>query len=199
MFTTTNKSQAAIYESLEKGFRENTHKWNKPATSEYQKKRFAIIKEMAESVHPKHILDIGCGTGYLTEELAKVTSNITGIDVSKTAIEQAQKRLPEITFYEGSLNELGDIRNELKIPGRPFDLIVASEILYYIKDQKTALSTLFQLGNYLITSNFIASKKAFSLSSLLTEYHLYKYKFKPLKRKLHIGNWTSCLITLWEL
>ncbi|MBY9005780.1 MAG: class I SAM-dependent methyltransferase [Candidatus Lokiarchaeota archaeon] len=55
----------------------------------YTKKAFSLLPVMD---YPK-ILDIGCGTGEATIELAKLSnSNIIGIDINQQALEKLNKR-----------------------------------------------------------------------------------------------------------
>lgn len=49
---------------------------------------------------PMKILDIGCGTGELTNQLAQLGHEVTGIDQSANMIEQAQCSFPAIKFVK---------------------------------------------------------------------------------------------------
>ena len=46
----------------------------------------------------EHILDLGCGTGQLTAEIAKQGAQVTGIDSDRAMIEQAKANYPHLTF-----------------------------------------------------------------------------------------------------
>jgi len=75
----------------------------------------------------KKVLDIGCGLGGFTNLLFQRNGGgIIGIDISKTAIEKAKKRYPYIQFTVGNI-----ITDDLK---ERFDLIVMSEVIWYILD-----------------------------------------------------------------
>ncbi|EDL48059.1 class I SAM-dependent methyltransferase [Erythrobacter sp. SD-21] len=76
-------------------------------------------------------LEIGCATGVLTKELAKVCDRIIGIDVSDCALSIAQKRLRDISNIE--LRQ-GEIPNEW--PAGLFNLVVFSEVLYFLSEQE---------------------------------------------------------------
>lgn len=47
------------------------------------------------------ILDVGCGAGYFSLELARAGHHVTAIDISETSIEVAQKTLDSNPFKEG--------------------------------------------------------------------------------------------------
>ena len=73
------------------------------------------------------ILDIGCGEGLLAEALGERGLCVTAIDVSDSAIRRARERCvsyPHVQFIAGNIlaDPVGD----------GFDLIVLSEVLYYL-------------------------------------------------------------------
>ncbi len=76
---------------------------------------------------PRHILDLGCGTGRWTAGLAEAfaEADITAIDFSAAMIEQAKKTLKNTAIRF----EVGDIR-EVSFD-RPFDLIVSNASLHW--------------------------------------------------------------------
>nr|MCU0240511.1 methyltransferase domain-containing protein [Pyrinomonadaceae bacterium] len=54
------------------------------------------------------VLDAGCGTGAMTEELARRGAEVVAIDISPALVEIAAKRLPEglapqVTFTSGDM------------------------------------------------------------------------------------------------
>ncbi|HIK04627.1 MAG TPA: class I SAM-dependent methyltransferase [Trichormus sp. M33_DOE_039] len=49
------------------------------------------------------IVDLGCGSGLLTQELAKAHYQVSGIDISESMIAIARQRLPDIQFQVGSM------------------------------------------------------------------------------------------------
>ncbi len=78
-------------------------------------------------VQEKAVLDAACGTGYGTAILAQKASDVTGIDISKEAIEYARKTYSDenIRFVEGSVTELPFDRNS-------FDTVISFETIEHI-------------------------------------------------------------------
>jgi SAM-dependent methyltransferase len=64
------------------------------------------------------VLELGCGTGRVTSELAGLVNTIVGVDISQTMIDRARQKVGE-----GASFILGDITS-LRLE-RQFDLIIA--------------------------------------------------------------------------
>lgn len=92
------------------------------------------------------LLELGCGEGHQTEHLAQLARQVTGLDISATAIARAQARVPGATF------ETGLVTDE-RWAASHFDVVVACEVLYYIKDLAATLARLNALATrgWLIT------------------------------------------------
>ncbi len=68
----------------------------------------AIINKLSQYVNSqknKKILDVGCGTGYLSHELSKVFSSVVGIDISAKSIDVANSlyHANNLTFQVSSI------------------------------------------------------------------------------------------------
>lgn len=73
-------------------------------------------------------LELGSSIGVFSALLAPRCASLVTIDASPTAVAEARRRLAE----EESVTVLrGEIPHD--VPRRPYDLIVASEILYYLQ------------------------------------------------------------------
>jgi 2-polyprenyl-3-methyl-5-hydroxy-6-metoxy-1,4-benzoquinol methylase len=73
------------------------------------------------------ILDLGCGTGWLTAILGRFGPT-TGIDLSPVAIQAAQNRYPDVQFIATDLFNL-QMENET------FDIVVSQEVIEHVEDQ----------------------------------------------------------------
>ena len=73
------------------------------------------------------ILEVGCGTGWLSQELAKF-GTVTANDLATEVVERVQKRLPDIRFLAGDFMAV-------QLPSEHFDVVVCVETLSSIVDQ----------------------------------------------------------------
>jgi SAM-dependent methyltransferase len=78
--------------------------------------------------HYNRVLDVGCGAGFFTGCLAKISKEVIGLDRSPGALRQARAVLQDVANV--SLAE-GNIRSYPLSPS-DFDLIVLGEVLYYL-------------------------------------------------------------------
>lgn len=95
------------------------------------------------------LLEIGCGEGHQTEYFGRLCENLYGFDVSKTAVSRAQQRCPEAQLF---VADVFSCQPELK----KFDLVVACEVLYYIKDIPSALRRMSELGSKCLVTYYQA-------------------------------------------
>ena len=86
--------------------------------------RYAFASRLAGGAR---VLDIGCGTGYGTAELAQEAQSATGIDLSSEAIAYAREHypLPNTTFLEASATSV-------PLPHASLDLITAFEVIEHL-------------------------------------------------------------------
>lgn len=83
------------------------------------------------------ILDLGCGTGQLTQKIAALGVDVMGIDYAPTMIEQAQKNYPELKFA------VADARNfEFD---QVFDAVFSNAVLHWIKEPEQAIKCIWKV------------------------------------------------------
>ena len=69
------------------------------------------VLELLQGCNLKKVLDLGCGSGELTRELANVSGEVIGVDLSLLNIEIAQEISAEsinVSFHSGSVEEFAD-------------------------------------------------------------------------------------------
>ena len=96
-----------------------------------------LIQELSIS-GTEHILDLGCGDGALTAQLAELTQGkVVGIDASRGMIEAARShRAENLSFKVSDINDL-NFENE-------FDIIFSNATLHWIKNHEALLGNVFR-------------------------------------------------------
>ena len=82
----------------------------------------------------QRVLDVGCGEGRFTAELARVGARVVGIDVAEEPLRRARARHPEL-----DLRLVGDGR-EWELADAGFDLVWAGEVIEHVADTAAWLS-----------------------------------------------------------
>jgi trans-aconitate methyltransferase len=84
------------------------------------------LTDLLEVKPGQRILDIGCGTGTLTEKIAALGATVVGTDRSSDMVRQAREKFPSLHF------EVMDAR-ELTF-AEPFDAVFSNATLHWIKE-----------------------------------------------------------------
>jgi len=110
----------------------------------------ATLKTFKKILAPKSILEVGCGGGEFTLQLAKQFPKaiIIGIDISPQAIEYAQKRLDETNLNNVQFVVPPNV--ELNYPNNSFDVVTTTLVCHHMNDE--------QLVEFLKKAYLIASK-----------------------------------------
>ncbi len=113
--------------------------------------QLATLLQVLGASHGQHILDLGCGTGALTEYIADHTGGmVMGIDFAADAITFAQAKtrgkVDRLSFH---IMDMDDLR----LPPQQFDVILSIDTLYFVSDlrktvtaMKTSLKPNGQMG-----------------------------------------------------
>jgi 2-polyprenyl-3-methyl-5-hydroxy-6-metoxy-1,4-benzoquinol methylase len=83
---------------------------------------------------PPRVLDLGCGEGYFTAQLAHAGATALGADVSAEALRRARSRHPELQL------QAIDAGVEWSLADASFDLVWAGEVIEHVADTAGWLS-----------------------------------------------------------
>lgn len=95
-------------------------------TSEYEQNKYATTLAVLGERNFRRALEAGASIGVFTEMLADRCDELLAVDVSERAVAAARRRLSGRRHVRVERRTLPE-----EMPDGPFDLIVASEVLYY--------------------------------------------------------------------
>lgn len=94
------------------------------------------VFELCGPVEGERVLDLGCGEGYCTREMAgRGAREVVGIDLSAGMIELARKQEAELS--QGIRYERGDVVS-LDLPDEAFDLVLGVFVFSYLHVEQMA-------------------------------------------------------------
>ncbi len=96
------------------------------ATSDYERQKYAATLALLRPKSYSSVLEVGCSIGVFTAQLAPRCSSLLAIDASELALKSARQRVgdPHVVFEKRMV--------PAEFPKGQFDLIILSEVLYYL-------------------------------------------------------------------
>jgi len=82
------------------------------------------------------VLDLGCGTGYLTNQIHLSGAKVLGIDISPSMITQAKRNYPHLDFIVADAAKLD-------FPNR-FDVVFSNAAIHWIKQSESVIKGISQ-------------------------------------------------------
>jgi 2-polyprenyl-6-hydroxyphenyl methylase/3-demethylubiquinone-9 3-methyltransferase len=156
---------------------EVAHRWWDP-NSEFRPlhdinpARLAWIDRHAE-LKGKRVIDIGCGGGLLSEGMAALGAQVTGIDLSEKALGIARLHLYE-SGYVVDYRLISAEAMAAETPGG-FDVVTCLEMLEHVPDPAStvaACASLVKPGGQVFLSTLNRNAKAYLVAVLGAEYLL---------------------------
>lgn len=113
----------------------NVQQWNANLYDSNHKFVSMLATDLVKLLSPKageRILDLGCGTGHLTQEIASCGAEVLGIDSAETMILQAQTNYHKLNFAVVDAINL-DFEAE-------FDAVFSNAVLHWIKQPEKVIT-----------------------------------------------------------
>jgi trans-aconitate 2-methyltransferase len=123
----------------------NKDKWN----AQYYKKNsegqhaegLKIVKELSLTGN-ENVLDVGCGDGRTTVEIAKRVpeGSVLGVDISPNMIDEARKSFGDVKNLSFECIDISQFTSN-----KVFDFAVSFSAFHWVKDQKKALKNIYSV------------------------------------------------------
>lgn len=97
------------------------------------------VLELLDVKAGERVLDLGCGTGYLTHQIKLLGSIVTGADASPEMIEKARHTYPDVDFVvaDGAAFSFNET----------FDAVFSNAALHWMKDADATIRNVYQCLN----------------------------------------------------
>ena len=130
-------------EYFDKLYSENKDPWNFESSVYEHEKYDKSVAVLGERLF-KSTFEIGCSIGVLSEKLASHTEKLLAVDISPIPVKEAQNRCRR--FKHASFQVM-DVSKDF--PHENFDLIVMSEVGYYL-ERNNLLEVFKKIDNHLL-------------------------------------------------
>jgi 2-polyprenyl-3-methyl-5-hydroxy-6-metoxy-1,4-benzoquinol methylase len=131
-FAMTRNPQSRQAPHFEKLYRTNPDPWSF-TTSAYEQQKYAVTLAALGNRRFHTVLEVGCSIGVLTSRLAARCDNVLGLDFVSAAVAKARARCAP---YPGVRIEQMQVPQQW--PEGHFDLILFSEVLYFLNETDLA-------------------------------------------------------------
>lgn len=134
--------------------------------------RLDYINRLAQ-LPGKSVLDVGCGGGILSESMAGIGAQVTGIDLGDKALQVAKLHLLEsgkqVTYRKIAVEELATEQPA------SFDVVTCMEMLEHVPDPQSVIRACSQLvkpGGHVFFSTLNRNPKSYLFAVIGAEYLL---------------------------
>lgn len=111
-------------ESFEDHYREHPDGWD--FGSWYEARKRQVLLAALPRQRYRSVLELGCATGVLTARLAERSDQVLGVDIAEAPLQLARRHVPTARFERRTVPD--------EWPAGAFDLVVLSEVGYYLSE-----------------------------------------------------------------
>lgn len=137
--------------------------WNEGGLTHAHRYLQPVITKWLRQSDAKAVLDLGCGNGALTNELARQGFTMTGLDASESGISIARKNYPGVEFARAEMDT--PLPDNLR--GR-FDAVIAVEVVEHLLLPRSLLErakeALRKDGAFIVTTPYHGFLKNLALA-----------------------------------
>lgn len=113
---------------FEQMYQDHEDPWEQTTREEWASEK-AVALNLIKKLGALKVIEIGCGLGHYTMQIADLGVDVLGIDISETAIRKAKSNYPDCSFAVGDILDFDIYRKH-----KP-DVIVMAEITWYVLEK----------------------------------------------------------------
>lgn len=142
--------------------------------------RYAFAARLSRG---RRVLDIGCGTGYGSAELASNAASVIGIDLAANAVDFARQTYPlrNLKWLQGSATAL-------PFRDASFDLVVAFEVIEHLQEQQKLIDEARRLlapgGQFIVSTPNRLYYAESRRSSGPNPFHEHEFEYEEFQQAL---------------
>ena len=136
------------------------------------------------------VLDIGCGTGVLGEELKKQGCKVDGVEYSEESADIAKTKIDEVFIC--------NIETELPKTNKKYDVIIFADVLEHLRNPEEVLKNFLSLlkkegsviisfpniANWSIRIKLLFGRFNYTKTGILDETHLHFYTIRSARKMI---------------
>lgn len=101
----------------------------------------ATLIRLGEIGAGRHVLDVGCGSGWFTRRFAATGASVTGLDNDAAMLAYARTQDASIPYISGDMLAL-------PVPDKSFDVVTAVTSLCFVRDERRALAEMARVARH---------------------------------------------------
>ena len=178
---------------------------------DFNRARLDVIKAQIENHFGKgnlppdystlSVIDIGSGGGLISEPLAKLGANVTGIDASAVSVEVAKRHALKSGI---NVNYRHMLSSEVVKEERQFDVVINAEVVEHVPDQQQLIkecASLVKPGGLLILATLNRTLKSYVIAIVGAEYVMRylpigTHDWKKFVKPKELNEWAGDEFTL---
>lgn len=183
-------------------FAELAHKWWDPESEfrplhEINPLRLGWIEQTAGALNGRHVVDVGCGGGILSEAMARKGAEVLGIDLAERSLKVAELHAMESLTTGLRYRLVAAETLAAEQPGH-YDVVTCLEMLEHVPDPAAvvqACATLVKPGGWVFFSTLNRNPKAFLMAVVGAEYVLNllprgTHEYRRFIRPSELAGWS---------
>jgi len=118
------------------------------------------------------ILDVGCGTGYLTNKIYSIVPNVIGCDIDSKRLQLAKE------YAAGKIKFIQNMSTTLPFPDRSFDLVTCFEVLEHVSNYSDLVKECKRVSKKYVMFT-VPNEPYFRLANLLRLKYISRFGNHP--------------------